>query len=429
MRTILKNVNLINGHKDMIVQPNMDIVIDQQTIMDIGQNLSVQNEDNVIDCTGQFVCPGLINMHVHLPGNGFPKIVELDNTKLAQAVLHSHIMRQVCTTICKHSVEVALASGVTTIRAVGGIGDIDSQIRDLVNQGKIKGPRMYVSNMAVTVPKGHMAGSVAYPAISVADAVRFVDQTIAQKPDLIKLMITGGIMDSMVKGEPGILRMPQEYVKACCDRAHEKGYKVAAHVESTEGLQIALENGVDTIEHGAPTTSDILYQFKKNHASLITTLSPCIPYAKFDQKITRVNDITYFNAQVVMNGIIENARSALEHDIPVGLGTDTVVPYITHYDMWRELVYFHKLVGVEPSFALYSATLGNATIAGCDEVTGSIDIGKSADMILLNANPLEDLSVLRSVETVIFRGKVWKNPVIKKNMQCEKLLDAYMNTL
>ena len=81
MRTILKNVNLINGHKDMIVQPNMDIVIDQQTIMDIGQNLSVQNEDNVIDCTGQFVCPGLINMHVHLPGNGFPKIVELDNTK------------------------------------------------------------------------------------------------------------------------------------------------------------------------------------------------------------------------------------------------------------------------------------------------------------------------------------------------------------
>ena len=96
-----------------------------------------------------------------------------------------------------------------------------------------------------------MAGSVAVAAEDIPQALRQVDQAREQGVDLIKLMITGGVMDAKAKGVPGELKMPPEMVKAVCDRAHSLGYPVAAHVESTEGIRVALENGVDSIEHGA----------------------------------------------------------------------------------------------------------------------------------------------------------------------------------
>ena len=86
------------------------------------------------------------------------------------------------------------------------------------------------------------------------------------------------------------------------------------------------------------------------------------------------------------------ARENLANGIPVGLGTDTGCPYITHYDMWRELCYFVKYCGVTPAFALHTATLLNARLAGIDGETGSIEAGKAADLIVCAKDPLADLS-------------------------------------
>ena len=96
------------------------------------------------------------------------------------------------------------------------------------------------------------------------------------KPDLIKLMITGGVLDAKVKGEPGELKMSPEIVKAACEEAHALGLQVAAHVESPQGVQVALENGVDTIEHGAMPTEAIIQLFKDRKACQVATLSPCL---------------------------------------------------------------------------------------------------------------------------------------------------------
>ena len=96
-----------------------------------------------------------------------------------------------------------------------------------------------------------MAGSVAYEAGSEEECRTLVRSIIAEKPDWIKIMITGGVLDATKKGEPGALKMPPAYVKACCEEAHQAGLRVAAHAESPEGVRVALENGVDTIEHGA----------------------------------------------------------------------------------------------------------------------------------------------------------------------------------
>lgn len=271
-----------------------------------------------------------------------------------------------------------------------------------------------------------MAGSLAFEALSAEHAAELVDRIAKGNPDLIKLMITGGVLDATVVGEPGVLRMPPEYVKAACDRAHELGFTVAAHVESPEGVRVALENGVDTIEHGAEPDEEILRLFKERNAKLVATLSPALPYAEFDRSVSNCSEMDQANGRIVFNGIIDCAKAALANGIPVGLGTDTGCPFITHYDMWREVNYFVKYCGVTPAFALHTATMVNASIAGLENETGSIEPGKSADFIVCRSNPLEDLSALRELELVVCRGRAYDRPRVKKYPKAEAELDKFV---
>lgn len=320
----------------------------------------------------------------------------------------------------------ALYSGVTTIRSVGGVEDFDSRLRDDIAAGKKKGPRILAGNMAVSVPNGHMAGSLAYIAHSAEEAVEFVRKIAEDGPDLIKLMITGGVYDATVKGEPGVLRMPAEYVKAACDEAHKLGFHVAAHAESPEGIKIALRNGVDTIEHGANPDDEMMALFKETGSALVATLSPALPFAYFDRELLGTTEVQQYNGKVVFDGIVDCAKACMESGVPVGLGTDTGCPYTTHYDMWRELYYFHKYCGASNSFALHTATLVNAGIVGMDKEIGSIEPGKCADLIVTRENPLEDLRALRNVSMVVARGEIVDISRLKKYPKCEKELDKYL---
>lgn len=367
----------------------------------------------------------MINLHVHLPASGKPKEKQQDNVKAVKLVTSNGLTKWVGRKMCESYAKTQLLSGVTTIRTMGGVLNFDSVIRDRIASGAVVGPRILAANMAVSVPEGHMAGSLAYVAGSPEEAKAFVQKIAADKPDVIKLMITGGVLDARVKGEPGVLKMPAEYVKAACDEAHRLGLRVAAHVESTEGVRVALENGVDTIEHGAKPDETIIKLFKERKACHVATLSPALPYALFDRSISHVSEMEQYNGEVVFKGIIECAKACLENGIPVGLGTDTGCPYITHYDMWREVNYFQKYCGVSNAFALYTATKGNAELAGLGDVTGSIEAGKCADFIVTKENPLEKLEALRNISMVTARGNVIHAPKVKKMPMVEAELDKF----
>lgn len=104
-------------------------------------------------------------------------------------------------------------------------------------------------------------------------------------------MITGGVLDAKAKGVPGELKMAPEMVKAVCEKAHKKGYKVAAHVESPEGVKVALANGVDSIEHGAKADEEMIRLFQEHKAFLCTTISPALPYALFDRSVSNASEV------------------------------------------------------------------------------------------------------------------------------------------
>ena len=424
MKYALTNCIILNGTKNMEPLRGYSIIVEDGKITKITNE--ILSNIKVIDLQNRYVLPGLINMHVHLPGSGMPKDTSKQNKESVNKLLSCKLTRYIVYRLCASFAKLELMSGVTTIRTVGGLSNIDSTIRDNINKGKLKGPRIIASNMALSVPGGHMAGVLAYEATDVDSAISYINKISETKPDLIKLMITGGVLDAKKKGEPGELKMSPEIIKAACDRAHELGYKVAAHVESPLGVKLALENGVDTIEHGAKLTDEIINLFKERNASLITTISPAIPLAKFDESITHATELTKYNGNIVLEGIVSASIACLENNIKVGLGTDTACPFVTHYDTWRELAYFIKYVKNDNKEAIYHATLGNAIIAGIEQETGSVEENKSCDLLIVDKNPLDDITALRQPYMVVFKGNIIKKPKIRKFKYVENELDKQL---
>lgn len=407
------HANVLDGRPEMQPIPNTTVIVDRGSITYVGPDdrAPIPRDAQIIDVDGAYLMPGLINMHVHLCGSGKP--VSAGNAGALMKRLDNKLGRAIVRRILKSSAQTQLASGVTTLRGAGDPLMCDIAVRDAINAGSYLGPRIIAPGCGITVPQGHGAGLFASIVTTPREAAAQVQELVARGADVIKLFVTGGVFDAVEPGEPGVLRMQPDIAAAACGAAHSLGLPVMAHVESTEGVQVALEAGVDTIEHGAPMTPQIieLYQRSANQlhgrpASLTCTISPALPFAKLDPEKTRSTEVQKINGDIVCAGIIQSARQALEAGIPIGLGTDSSCPYVTQYDMWREIAYFANYTGASNAFALHRATLGNAELLGLEHATGSIEVGKEADIITTQRNPLDDLSALRDVTHVMVRGEL-----------------------
>lgn len=428
------NATLLDGSADMRPQTGMTVVVEDGKIAQVAPDAaaSVPLEARVIDLSGAYLMPGLINMHVHFCGSGKP--VSAGDAGALMRKLDNPIGRAIVRRILKGSAQQQLASGVTTVRGAGDPLLADIAVRDAINAGKYLGPRIVAPGTGVTVPGGHGAGLFAQVANSPEEAIAQVQELWAQGADAIKLFVTGGVFDATEPGEPGVLRMQPELARAACEAAHRLGLPVMAHVESTEGVRVALTAGVDTIEHGAPMTPEILdlyqggagTQLAGRKPSVTCTISPALPFVLLDPAKTNSTEVQKLNGDIVCAGIITSAREALEAGIDVGLGTDSSCPYVTQYDMWREIAYFAKFMGVSNAFALHTATQVNARLLGLESVTGAIREGFDADILVTSANPLDDLSALRSPLHIMARGVMADKLKVKHMPQLDQELDWIM---
>ncbi|WP_428422016.1 amidohydrolase family protein [Paraeggerthella hominis] len=432
MSYVFTHATVLDGTEGMAPLPNMTVVVDDAGCIDkVGPAASTVPPAGAeeIDLAGAYLMPGLINAHVHLCGSGKP-LSAGGAGRLIDGVVGNPVGRWALRHVLRSHAQQQLASGVTTVRSVGDPGFADVEVRDAINAGAFPGPRLLASGVGVTVPGGHGAGLFAHVASTPEQAREIVRTCFAHACDHVKLFITGGVFDAEVEGEPGVLRMPPDIARAAVDEAHKLGMRTAAHIESAEGVRVGLEVGVDTIEHGAELDDELIALFKRNGAgrssSLTCTVSPALPFVKLSPEKTKSTEVQKVNGRIVYEGIVRAAQQALEAGIPVGLGTDSSCPYITHYDMWREVVYFERIVGASRQTALHVATLGNARILGLGDETGSIEPGKSADLIVLDRNPLENLEALRDVRMVMVRGALDRHPRVKRLSQLDEELDGFL---
>ena len=401
-----------------------DVVVEDGGIVEIAPGAGAQAQERV-DCSGRYIVPGLINLHAHLFGTGKPSkaLGGGGSQRMLLRLIRTAPGRRALERMVAQHVRAELESGVTTLRSVGDFLGSDLRVRDAVRAGKLPGPRMYCSGTAITVPGGHGDGTFAQTASRPEDLVRLVEEHHRAGVDLIKICVTGGVMDATKKGSPGELKMSLEQTRAVCERAHQLGLKVASHTESPAGMEVAVRGGVDTIEHSAGFTGELQEILRERGGGIVATFSPALPLARLDPAVTKLNELCVYNSEVVLEGMCQGIRDAEQAGIPVGLGTDASCPFATQYNMWREVWYYWKIMGITPQRALYAATLANAGILGVDKLTGSVEVGKRADLIVLDRDPLADLTALRDPRAVVKDGEVY-TPRVRRIPAVERELDA-----
>ena len=429
--------DLVTGDRAGTVVPSTTVLVDDNgRIEQVGGSaeVAVPSRYRVIEASGRYVVPGLINAHAHLFADGRPLPPILLNESvegLVAAFMHSPFGSWLMTRRTRANVVTQLRSGVTTLRSVGDVGYEVVTVANEIAAGKYVGPHVLASGPLLAISGGHGAPQIALISDSPWDARRNVRRNLRKGVTAIKIAATGGVTDARAIGEAGRPQMTEEEMTAICEEAHNAGIVVAAHAQSRAGITAALRAGVDTIEHGASMDDEMIRLFKDNPRSLrgtsalIPTLQACLPLIKLDPQVTGINAIARANAEMIFGEMLQGVTDALENGIALGMGTDSALTHVTHYNTWRELDLLVRYGGLTPAQALHAATQSNARILGLDSTTGSVTSGLAADLVVLDANPLDDFRTFTAPRHVVVGGMVLDRPQVDRFPEIEERLDSF----
>jgi imidazolonepropionase-like amidohydrolase len=391
---------LLDAATGQIIE-NAVIAIEGERIASVGTDRSVIPDGSTVhDLSGKFVLPGLMDMHVHMPGNLDPYYFAGYFQSPHRAVIGGVV-----------NAERTLLAGFTTVRNVGSADYQDVALRNAIDAGEVPGPRMSVSGPALGITGGHCdrnALNHAYEerADGVADgpweARAQVRRNVKYGVDLIKFCATGGVFS---KGTVlGNSQYTLEEMRAIVDEAHMHGRKVAAHAHGTEGIKRAIAAGVDSVEH-CSYLDDEAIRLAKKHG---TWLAPDIYNTEYTLSEGEANGVPRENLdkeRAVGQAQRDSFSRAVEAGAKVVFASDAGV--YPHGDNGRQ---FSRMVrfGMSPLEAIQAATIHSASLLGWGDRVGRIAPGLYADLVAVDGNPLEDISVLEDVDFVMKGGVVYR---------------------
>ena len=374
---------LIDGISDAPKKDQL-ITVEDDKIIDISDYHKI-NEDVIHE---NVVTPGFFNCHVHIMEPvGFDSKREFS---LIEKIFYAQ----------KHCKEY-LESGVTFIRVVGTENNYDLQIKEAIQNNDFQGPHMYCAGKVICMTGGHgwQEGIEADGKDACLKAVR---TQLRSGVDLIKMMATGGVMTKGV--EPGNAQFSVDEMKVMIEEAHKAGRKTATHAQGLQGIKNALYAGIDSIEHGCFLDEECLELMKEQNTFLVPTL--CAPQCIIDKGVENgVAKYMVDKTMKVKDAHVESVKKAYEKGIQIALGTDAGTPFNYHNNTAYEMELLARL-NISNMDILKIATINSARCVGVEKDYGSIEVGKQADLVCLNENPLDNISNVRKINRVIQSGKI-----------------------
>lgn len=379
---------------------NAVVLIEGEKIAAIGSadEITIAAEAEIIDVTGAWLIPGLMNMHVHL-GLVLPGKMEAELAHESEGEL---------TLRMAHAAREILRAGVTTIRLPGEQRHGDLALKAAIANGQATGPRIFSAGESLMITGGHGAEKGVTYSDGPYELIKAARREISAGASWVKILISGGIATN--GGDISQALMTPEEINAVIDAAHRFGAKVAAHSGSVAATDIAVDAGIDSIEHGYFLDRPVLQKMKKHGTWLVPTIVVSQPATQpFFEKIG--SPAWYLERRNSVGKAHWKAlEMAIEEGVNIALGTDQLPsePNDGTTATAREAQYYVE-AGMTPLQALRAATIEPARMLGADAETGSLAVGKYADIVALDQDPAADIKALRTIRLVMKGGEVYRN--------------------
>jgi len=366
-----------------------DVLVIGNHIRDVG--VVPAGDYDVVHASGRFVTPGLIDCHVHLVLDGAMDITT--TTRKSDAELALTVLR---------NAQKALEGGVTTMRDTGGWHFVEVAVRDAIQKGTVPGPTLLTSGHAITMTGGH-GYFMGREADGRDELVRAAREQLKGRADWLKIMASGGVLGP--GADPHVPQMTADEVRAVVEEGKRAGKLTAAHAHGAAGIEAAVDGGVASIEHGTYMTDALAEKMEHRGTFLVPTavalrgiLEAGTARGVPAEGVRKAEEASKKHRDAVMR--------AAGKGVMIAMGTDAGTPFNDHGQNARELEVLVEY-GVTPAQALASATLYAARLLRMDTHVGLVKPGMAADLLLLDRNPLDDITAFRKhLRRVIHGGTV-----------------------
>lgn len=391
MKIVIKNANLIDGVAKKPIK-GVNVLVDDDKIAAVGPDADLNGSGVTIDAEGMTVMPGMIDAHLHLMGirayNPVLVFVESPFLKATRGVA---------------DVKKLIEAGFTSVRCA--CSNLGIPLNEAIKEGTIPGPRIVASNFAISQTAGHGDAHMLpqqwltepYVSARIADGPdecrKAVREQIRAGAGVIKIMTTGGVMSE--KDAPTHAQFVDEEIAAMVEEAHRVGLKVMSHAQSKVGIELALRNGVDTIEHAIYLDNETIDLILEKNAVVVPTFAIVDALVNFG-RMAGVPEYAVKKGEESYKAHLESIRLAYESGVKLAVGTDFAgPPGVAHGDNAIELEIFVDKLGLTPMEAISSATRIGAEALGLEDEIGTIEPGKIADLLIVDGDPSKDIAILK----------------------------------